>query len=96
MRLRAGGSGDGITDAPALPDGATPLSDHVTAPEAVGLCLSQIGLVHAGDGPRLAVKLHPGQRLVTIEGAVWRWDGYRVAAGAPSAAAARLETPRTH
>ena len=31
-----------------------------------------------------------GQRLVSRDGALWRWDGFTVAAGAPTAAAVRL------
>ena len=31
-----------------------------------------------------------GQRLVSKEGDLWRWDGYSVAAGSAMAAAARL------
>ncbi len=34
--------------------------------------------------------LKPGQRLVTKEGAVYRWDGHVTGADAPSAAALRL------
>ncbi len=34
--------------------------------------------------------LKPGQRLVTRDGAVWRWDGHVTGADAPSAAALRL------
>src|SRR5690606_28802078 len=52
--------------------------------------LDQIGLVAAADGPRLQVVLAPGQRLVSREGALWRWDGMVAAADAPSAAAERL------
>ena len=40
----------------------------------------------------LQAQLKPGQRLVTVEGDLWRWDGYRAwAEDAPSAAALRLE-----
>jgi chromosome segregation protein len=36
--------------------------------------------------------LKPGQRLVSVEGDLWRWDGFRAgAADAPSAAALRLQ-----
>jgi chromosome segregation protein len=35
-------------------------------------------------------QLKPGQRLVSREGDVWRWDGFVAAAEAPSAAAKRL------
>ena len=38
----------------------------------------------------MQAKLKPGQRLVSREGDLWRWDGYSVAAGAASAAGARL------
>ena len=34
--------------------------------------------------------LKPGQQLVSRDGAVWRWDGYTMRAGAPSTAAVRL------
>ncbi|UOM33723.1 chromosome segregation protein SMC [Acuticoccus sp. I52.16.1] len=77
---------------PALPAGATPLGPHVTAPPALARRLAQVGLVEDRllvDGALLAT-LAPGQRLVTREGALWRWDGYARAAGAPSAAAERL------
>ncbi|ARO13789.1 SMC protein [Ketogulonicigenium robustum] len=80
------------SDAPALPDGATPLGDAIGAPDVLDRLLPQVGLVDAADGARLQALLRPGQRLVSREGDLWRWDGYRVAAGdAPSAAAMRLE-----
>ena len=41
-------------------------------------------------GEMLQPALKPGQQLVTREGAVWRWDGYTMRAGAPSTAAVRL------
>jgi chromosome segregation protein len=76
----------------ALPAGVRPLDLHVKAPEALARRLSQIGLVDAADGPRLQPDLKPGQRLVTVAGDLWRWDGFRaLAADAPSAAALRLQ-----
>lgn len=79
------------TDPQPLPAGATPLSAHVTAPPVLARRLAQIGLVAAADGPRLQPELRPGQRLVSREGDLWRWDGFRAAAeDAPSAAALRL------
>ncbi|WP_146617966.1 hypothetical protein, partial [Rhodoplanes serenus] len=42
------------------------------------------------DGPRLAALLKTGQRLVSPEGDLWRWDGFAVAAHAPTSAARRL------
>ena len=35
--------------------------------------------------------LKPGQRLVSREGDLWRWDGLVIRAGAPTPAAQRLE-----
>ncbi|MBO9133595.1 chromosome segregation protein SMC [Rhizobium sp. B230/85] len=82
-------NGDGSND-PDLPEGATPLTAHVGAPSALKRRLRQIGLVAGGDAVRLMAVLKPGQRLVTREGAVFRWDGHITGADAPSAAALRL------
>ncbi|MBS7695774.1 MULTISPECIES: chromosome segregation protein SMC [unclassified Chelatococcus] len=75
---------------PALPDGAVPLADSVDGPSALARRLSQIGVVERRDGARLRPSLKPGQRLVSREGDLWRWDGFTVAAEAPSPAARRL------
>ena len=80
---------DGAGD-PALPAGAVPLSSHVKAPDVLARRLAQIGVVARADGPRLAAALRPGQRLVSREGDLWRWDGFVARADAPSAAARRL------
>ncbi|MBL6428209.1 MAG: chromosome segregation protein SMC [Maritimibacter sp.] len=82
----------GYSDAQTLPEGVAALTNYVTVPEVLGRRMSQVGLVEAEDAARLQPLLRPGQRLVTIEGDLWRWDGYRVAAeDAPSAAALRLQ-----
>ena len=52
--------------------------------------LAQIGIVDGATGAALQKQLKPGQRLVTREGAVWRWDGYVASADAPTPAAQRL------
>jgi len=75
---------------PALPDGVQRLADHVTGPAEMARRLAQIGVVDKADGSRLATLLKPGQRLVSREGDLWRWDGFAVAANAPTAAARRL------
>ncbi|MBO6719030.1 MAG: chromosome segregation protein SMC [Rhizobiaceae bacterium] len=80
-------SGDGD---PALPDGVKSLAETVRAPVELGRRLAQIGVVEAADGPRLQPQLKPGQRLVTKDGALWRWDGFAASADAPTAAAQRL------
>src|SRR6202035_5321855 len=76
---------------PALPEGVQPLSGFITAaPDAMMRRLEQIGVVARADGARLAHDLKPGQRLVSQEGDLWRWDGFAVAAHAPTGAARRL------
>lgn len=80
------------TSAQSLPAGATPLGSLVKAPGVLGRRLQQIGIVAATEGAALQAALLPGQRLVSIEGDLWRWDGFRAAAeDAPSAAALRLQ-----
>ena len=75
---------------PALPDGAEPLARHVTAPPELARRLAQIGVVDRALGPTLAAQLKPGQRLVSPDGDLWRWDGFAAASNAPTAAARRL------
>ncbi|MEM0947556.1 MAG: chromosome segregation protein SMC [Pseudomonadota bacterium] len=75
-----------------LPDGVAALTNHVSVPEVLVRRLAQVGLVDRADGIRLQPFLLPGQRLVSVEGDLWRWDGYRAGADdAPSAAALRLQ-----
>ncbi len=70
-------------DLPSLPAGTRALSDHVKAPEALRLALSQIGYVSSEEQGRvLAAQLRVGQSLVTGEGHYWRWDGLQVKAEA--------------
>jgi chromosome segregation protein len=73
-----------------LPGDAQPLSNFVKAPQALARVLSHIGVVTQSLGKALQAQLKPGQRLVSREGDVWRWDGFTSAADAPSAAAKRL------
>jgi chromosome segregation protein len=74
------GAGD-----PKLPVGE-PLSAHVTAPKELARRLSQIAVVAADGGTALAV----GQRLVTLDGKLRRWDGF-ASDGAGAAAAEGLK-----
>ncbi len=78
------------SDEPALPEGATPLSQFVKGPALLTRRLAQIGVVTGDEGQALQATLRPGQRLVSREGDLWRWDGYRLKAGAAAAASARL------
>jgi chromosome segregation protein len=81
----ADGSGD-----PSLPAGAEALSQHVQAPAELSRRLAQIGVVDRAKGAELAKQLKTGQRLVSREGDLWRWDGFVAAAHAPTGAARRL------
>ncbi len=87
--MRWAGAAADPTD-PALPDGATALSQYVEAPPELARRLAQIGVVDRADGGRLAAQLKPGQRLVSREGDLWRWDGFAADAHAPTGAARRL------
>jgi len=80
---------EGSSDAP-LPQGAEPLLKFVRAPQALHRALGSIGLVTRADGGKLRALLQPGQRLVSKEGDLWRWDGFTQAAEAPTPAARRL------
>ena len=83
------GATSGTAD-PALPAGVEPLAAHVNAPEELKRRLNQIGVVARGQGAVVRKQLAVGQRLVSKEGDLWRWDGYTVTADAPTAAARRL------
>jgi len=75
-----------------LPAGVKALTNYVSVPEVLARRMSQVGLVDPADGARLQPALLPGQRLVSREGDLWRWDGFRAGAeDAPSAAALRLQ-----
>ena len=75
---------------PPLPKGVEPLSSQVDAPPELKRRLKQIGVVRQTDGARLQGQLKPGQRLVSITGELWRWDGFVSAAQGAEAAASRL------
>ena len=75
---------------PALPEGVEALATHVEAPPELARRLAQIGVVAKERGAELVSQLKTGQRLVSPEGDVWRWDGFVAAAHAPTGAARRL------
>ncbi|MBT3626895.1 MAG: AAA family ATPase, partial [Rhodospirillaceae bacterium] len=75
----------------ALPGNATPLAKYVRGPAALARRLSQVGVIESSGGAALQSQLRHGQRLVGKDGAMWRWDGFTVKAGAPTAAASRLK-----
>ena len=73
-----------------LPAGVDSLAEFVEAPLELQRRLSQIGVVTRERGAALRAALKPGQRLVSREGDLWRWDGLSLAAEAPTPAARRL------
>lgn len=74
-----------------LPDGAVSLAEFVRAPPELQRRLAQTGFVARPKGHKLQPLLKPGQRLVSREGDLWRWDGFVAASEGVSAAAQRLE-----
>jgi chromosome segregation protein len=70
---------------PALPAGTQCLADHATAPRELLRRLKQVAVADEDTGQPLAV----GQRLVTRDGRLRRWDGF-FAVGVGAAAAERL------
>jgi chromosome segregation protein len=82
----------GATDAGQdLPMGVAALTEFTDAPHELSARLAQCGVVDANDGANLISALKPGQRLVSVEGHLWRWDGFTRTPDAPVSAAARLE-----
>ena len=78
----------------ALPPGMSALADMVTAPPELARRLAQIGVIDADAAPALVSSLEPGQRLVSMTGGLWRWDGFVDAGGRTEAAAAQLRARR--
>lgn len=75
---------------PVLPSGIRSLADVVVAPAELARRLRQVGIVDQHEGSARRAELLPGQRLVSRDGDLWRWDGFLVAANAPTPAAQRL------
>ncbi len=81
----------------ALPGSAQPLSALIDAPAPLCRALDRAGLLpEDADGNALHEALQPGECLVTRAGALWRWDGFRIEAGQPSAASIRLQQRARH
>lgn len=78
--------------APGLPAGVLPLADMVKAPAALARRLSQIGVVEdTASAKAVQAALRPGQRIVSKDGGLWRWDGLLTKPGTITTAARRLE-----
>ena len=89
--IRWNAATDAGDEGAALPRGTKPLSWYVEAPAALARRLDQIAVVDdSSQLASLASLLTQGQRAVSRDGGMVRWDGFAVAAGAPTAAAQRL------
>jgi chromosome segregation protein len=68
----------GYDETAPLPAGAEPLAGRDAPPDALARRIVADRTGGAADGPRLQRELLPGQRLVSREGDLWRWDGFSV------------------
>ena len=75
---------------PDWPQGVEPLSAHVTAPDQLAARLAFCGVAPRERIVELARALPRGARLTTVEGDLYRWDGFVSRAEAPRPAAVRL------
>jgi chromosome segregation protein len=73
---------------PPLPPGVAPLAPQVRAPPELGRRMAQVGVVDAPPDAALLAALSPGQRLVTRDGWLWRWDGFVAPPGGAAGAVA--------
>jgi chromosome segregation protein len=87
---RSWGGCDPCRDDPPLPEGIPCLAAQIEAPVELARRLAQIGIVEAAAAPDLARRLAVGQRLVSRDGRLWRWDGFEARGGQSAAAAERL------
>jgi chromosome segregation protein len=80
------------SDFPSLPSQAKILEPHVKAPRHLKAALSLIGVVdNIEEGRTAASELKPGQSIVSLDGAYWRWDGLHIKATAADRHAQRLQ-----
>lgn len=80
------------SDFPTLPTQAKALEPHIRAPRHLKAALSLIGVVDsAEDGRTCANQLKPGQSIVSLDGAYWRWDGLHIKATAADRHALQLQ-----
>ncbi len=80
-RIRWIGALLGASD-PELPAGCDSLAAKVKAPDALARRLAQVAVAQTDNGVDLAV----GQRLVTLDGRMRRWDGFIVEEGGAATA----------
>ena len=75
-----------------LPEGVKALANQVKVPEMLKDRLNQIGVAYdAATAMRLQKELVQGQCLTTVDGGLWRWDGYVTEPGIVSSAQIRIQ-----
>ena len=82
---------DEIEEGHELPSSCEPLSNYVKGSDALKRRLNQTGIINKEDGMKLISRLKYGQRLVSKEGDLWRWDGLVVTSTSSSSASERLQ-----
>ncbi|PZQ44273.1 MAG: chromosome segregation protein SMC [Micavibrio aeruginosavorus] len=79
-------------EAPSLPSETRKLEPHVQAPSYLKRALEFIAVVDTQDqGDSIAAQLKPGQSIVSLDGAYWRWDGLHIKANASDRHAIQLQ-----
>jgi chromosome segregation protein len=72
------------------PKNTAPLSAHVRVPAELTTAVAATGVAQSkSDAEALAASLVPGQSIVTLDGLLWRWDGYRSVDSSEGAAITR-------
>lgn len=72
------------------PAGTLPLAPHVEVPRHLRAAVAAVGYARdAEDAEAIAARLRPGQSVVTLDGRLWRWDGYRANLDASASEATR-------
>jgi chromosome segregation protein len=75
-----------------LPEGVEALADQVKVPAILEDRINQIGIAYdAATAMRLQKELVQGQCLTTVDGGLWRWDGYVTEPGIVSSAQIRIQ-----
>jgi len=69
------------TPAPPLPAIVDCLANHITGPKALDKALRFVGIIEEKDGASLQQELQPGQKLISLSGGLWRWDGFVISPG---------------
>jgi len=79
-------------ETPSLPAGTRQLEPNVKAPAYLKRAISFIAVVDTQDqGDAIAEQLKPGQSIVSLDGAYWRWDGLHIKASASDRHAIQMQ-----